>query len=197
MPTRIPLPILSGHCPIDELPDELDLSELADEMERLWIKSVERLDEGRAVEHAATIVLRADGSLKLINEVAGSLFNVIPNFAVAAPNTFLGTFHTHPRIDGLLPMPFSDTDFVSAIQLRERLSLLYSDEIVFALVRTKTTANYVVVQELENEFDTFVIDPDMEARFLPTAVWAANKWLANKYGFGLYMGNPDELYREV
>ncbi len=149
------------------------------------------------MEHAATIVLRADGSLKLINDVAGSLFNVVPNFTVAAPNIFLGTFHTHPRTDGLLPMPFSDTDFISTIQLRENLSLLYSDEIVFALVRTTTTANYVVVYELESEFDLFVVNPNTEAKFLPNAVWAANKWLAKKYGFGLYMGTPNELFREV
>jgi len=194
MPSRVPLPVLSGHCPIDELPDQLDLSELAGEMERLWMKSVERLDEGRAVEHAATIVLRADGSLKLINEVAGSLFNVLPNFAVAAPNTFLGTFHTHPRIDGLLPMPFSDTDFVSTIQLREKLSLLYSDEIVFALVRTLSTSDDVDVFEIHGEFLSFF---GTRTELQPDAVWEANKALAVRYGFGLYMGTTNELFREV
>ena len=180
MPTRIPLSVLSGHCPIDELPDELDLSELADEMVQLWIKSVERLDEGSAVEHAATIVLRADGSLKLINEVAGSLFNVIPSFTVAAPNTFLGIFHTHPRIDGLLPMPFSDADYVSAIQLHEKLSLLYSDEIVFALVRTAVTAEHVNFYTVRSEFRSFLRGIDEQSELFLGAIGESNKWLAAK-----------------
>jgi hypothetical protein len=142
MPSRIPLQVLSGNSPMDELPDELDLSELADDMERLWAKSIARLGEGIVVEHAATIVMQTDGSLKLINEVAGDLFAVLPNFVVPALDILVGTFHTHPRIDGLLPMPFSHNDFVSAVQLHEKLSVLYSDEIVFALVRTTFTAEY-------------------------------------------------------
>jgi len=161
------------------------------------MKSVERLDEGRAVEHAATIVLRADGSLKLINEVAGSLFNVIPNFAVAEPNTFLGTFHTHPRIDGLLPMSFSDADFVSVIQLHEKLSLLYSDEIVFALARTAATADHVNFYTVRSEFRSFLRGIDEQSELFLGAIWESNKWLAAKYGFGLYMGTPNTLIREV
>jgi len=187
MPTRIPLQVLSGHCPIDELPDELDLSELADEMERLWMKSVERLDEGSAVEHAATIVRRADGSLKLIGEVTGSAFEVMPNFTVAAPNIFVGTFHTHPRTDGLLPMPFSYTDFVSAIQLRERLSVLYSDQLVFALVRTAMTPDHADPFTMENEFRAFLHGVNERSEFFLDTIWEFSKWFAEKYGFGLYM----------
>ena len=135
-----------------------------------------------------------DGSLKLVNEVTGSSSHVLPNWAVPG---FVGTFHTHPRTDVFLPMPFSHAEFVPAIQLRERLSLLYSDELVFALVRTTTTADDVNIHEIQNEFLAFVRDPDLRAKFLPTTVWAANKWLAEKYGLGLYMGTPDELFREV
>jgi hypothetical protein len=197
MPSRIPLQVLSGNSPMDELPDELDLSELADDMERLWAKSIARLGEGIVVEHAATIVMQADGSLKLINEVAGDSLNVLPNFAIAAPDIFVGTFHTHPRTDGLLPMPFSYTDFASAIQLDEKLSVLYSDEIVFALVRTTFTTEYVDLNEIATEFYSFLAEVDPQTEFLPNAVWAANKWFAEKYGFGLYMGNTDMLRREV
>lgn len=197
MPSSIPLHVLSGNSLFDEMPDELDLSELADDMERLWAKSIARLDEGIVVEHAATIVMQTEGSLKLINEVAGDSFNVLPSFVVTAPNTFIGTFHTHPRTDGLLPMPFSYTDFMSAIQLRERLSVLYSDQIVFALVRTILTAEYVDLNEIATEFYSFLSEVDPQTEFLPNAVWAANKWFAEKYGFGLYMGNTDMLRREV
>jgi hypothetical protein len=136
----------------------------------------------------------SDGSLKLVNEVVGSPSNVVPNWAVAG---FVGTFHTHPRTDGFLPMPFSHADFVSAIKLREKLSLLYSDELVFALACTTTTTNDVNLYEIQNEFLAVVMDPALRAGFLPTAVWTANKWLAEKYGFGLYMGTPNEIFREV
>jgi len=197
MPSRVPVQVLSGNCPIDDLPDLLDLSELAEGMERLWMKSVARLDEGIVAEYAATLVKQADGSLKLINEISGDSTNVVPDWATTEPGTFIGTFQTHPRTDEFLPMPFSDTDFVSAIQLREKLSLLYSDDVVCALVRTAATVDYINIYEIKNEFLSFVMTPDMEARFLPNAVWAANKWLARKYGFGLYMGTPNELFREV
>jgi hypothetical protein len=197
MPSQIPLHVLSGNSPLDELPDELDLSELADDMERLWAKSTARLSEGIVVEHAATIVRQADGSLKLINEVAGLPNFVVPNFIVAASQTFIGTFHTHPRTDGLLPMPFSDTDFVSAIQLREKLSVLYSDDIVFALVRTTSTSDHVDPFEIRGEFLAFWMGLDTQAKFQLNAVWEANKACAVKYGFGLYMGNTDQLFREV
>jgi hypothetical protein len=193
MPSQIPLHVFSGNSPLDELPDELDLSELAEDMERLWAKSIARSSEGIVVEHAATIVMQADGFLKLINEVAGGSLNVLPNWAEVGSNTFIGTFHTHPRIDGLLPMPFSDTDFISAIQLREKLSVLYSDDIVFALVRTLSTSDNVDLFEIRDEFLRF-IDPH---EFLPNAVWEANKALAVKYGFGLYMGTTDKIFREV
>jgi hypothetical protein len=155
------------------------------------------LDEGIVAEHAATIVMQPDGSLKLINEVAGDSFNVLPNFAIAAPDVFVGTFHTHPRTDGLLPMPFSATDFVSAIQLRERLSVLYSDQIVFALVRTAITADNADSITVDSEFRAFLRNINKQSEVFIEAVWEANKWLAKKYGFGLYMGTPTTLIREV
>lgn len=197
MLSRIPLNVLSGNSLFDELPHELDLSEVTDDMERLWAKSIARLGEGIVVEHAATIVMQADGSLQLINEVAGDSFNALPNFVIAAHYIFVGTFHTHPRTDGLLPMPFSYTDFVSAIQLHEKVSVLYSDDIVFALVRTKFTAEYVDLNEIATEFYSFLTEVDPQTEFLPNAVWAANKWLAEKYGVGLYMGNTNMLHREA
>jgi hypothetical protein len=193
MPSRVPLRVLSGNSPMDELPEVLDLSELADDMERLWAKSIARLDEGIVIEYAATIVIRTDGSLKLSNEVAGNSANVLPQWAVADP----GTFHTHPRIDGLLPMPFSDTDFVSALQLREKLSVLYSDDIVFALASALSTSDNVDLFEIRREFLSFWTGLDTQAKFLPNVVWEANKVFAARYGFGLNVGNAYELYREV
>jgi hypothetical protein len=197
MPSQIPLHVLSGNSPLDELPDELGLSELAEDMERLWAKSIARLSEGIVVEHAATIVMQADGSLKLINEVAGLPNFVVPNFIVAASQTFIGTFHTHRRIDDLLPMPFSATDFVSAIQLCERLSVLCSDQLVFALVRTAITADYADAITAGSEFGSFLRNVDEQSELFLDAVWEANKWLAQKYGFGLYVGIPSLLTREV
>jgi len=197
MPSRVFLKVLSGHCPIDELLDQLDLSELADDMERLWSKSVERLDEGLVMEHAATIVMRTNGALKLVNEVVGSSLHVMPDFTVAAPNVFVGTFHTHPRTDGLLPMPFSYTDFVSAIQLRERLSVLYSDQLVFALVRTAMTADHADPFTMGNEWRAFLHGVNERSELFLDTIWDFNKWFAEKYGFGLYMGIPDMLTREV
>lgn len=191
MPSHVPAPVLSGNCSLDALPDQLDLSELADDMERLWEKSIERLSEGIVAEYAATIVMLANGSLKLVNEVVGSPSNVLPNWTVPG---FVGTFHTHPRTDDHLPMPFSDTDFVSAIQIREKLSVLYSDDIVFALVCTRSTSDYVDPFGRREEFLSFF---GVHTRFKPDTVWEANKALAMRYGFGLYMGTTDELFREV
>jgi len=191
MQSRVPLTILSGNCSRDDLPDQLDLSELADDMERLWEKSIERLSEGIVAEYAATIVMLANGSLKLVNEVVGNQTNVVPKWAVAG---FVGTFHTHPRTDDHLPMPFSDTDFVSAIQIHEKLSVLYSDDIAFALVRTRSTSDYVDPFGIREEFVSFF---GVHTKFKPDAVWEANKALAIRYGFGLYMGTTDELFREV
>lgn len=162
------------------------------------MKSVERLDEGQAMEHAATIVRRADGSLDLINEVFGSANFVQPDLTVTAAQKFIGTFHTHPRTDGILPMPFSHADFVTAIQWQEKLSVLYSDQIAFALVRTINTVAYADPNAVENEFNLFAVGIDAQDRdLLLDAIWAANKWLAQKYGFGLYMGTPEMLYREI
>jgi hypothetical protein len=94
-------------------------------------------------------------------------------------------------------MPFSDTDFVSAIQLRENLSVLYSDDIVFALVRTLSTSAHVDPYEIRGEFLAFWMGLDTQAKFQPKVVWEANKASAVKYGFGQYMGNTDQLFREV
>jgi hypothetical protein len=94
-------------------------------------------------------------------------------------------------------MPFSATDFVSAIQLRERLSVLYSDQLVFVLVRTAITIDHADSITAGSEFGSFLRDVDEQSEFFLDAVWEANKWLAQKYGFGLYVGIPSLLTREV
>jgi len=189
--------LFSGTIDSVNLPGELDLSSLGDDMERLWRKSVANMANDVVIEYAATIVLKDDGTLALTNEISGDSFEVTPVPCVEAGEMFVGTFHTHPRTDGLMPMPFSADDFVSAIFFRENLSLLRSGELILALVRTEKSVANIAVADANRIFqDVFQRELVLSGRIL-TAVWKGNIKLCEKCGFALYAGRAEELLREV
>jgi hypothetical protein len=197
MSSRVPPEILSGTIRSEALPQELDLSELAADMERLWQASVAEWAAGVVVEYAATIVLDEEGALKLVNEVRGLPYDVEPNLQVSEGLTFIGTFHTHPRTNGLLPMPLSDSDVVCAVRYGERLSVLRSAETIWVLVKTAETVADVNQLDLQDRF--FAAYRAALARQLSVlaAYMDANLALCDMCQFALYQGGADGLLKEV
>jgi len=189
--------LFSGALESGQLPQKLDLADLHEGMDKLWQQSIAHLENGVVLEYAATIVLTAEDTLKFINEVRGDSSEVTPDLNVSARETFVGTFHTHPRVDGLVPMPFSPSDFVSAVLLRENISVMRSEETVLALVRTQRTVASIDAEEAQREFyEVFQSEVFLSGRILD-AVWKANLALCERYGFALYVGRSDEPLKEV
>lgn len=197
MNSRVSLEILSGAIRSHELPQTLDLSELAAGMEELWKKSIAGLAKGVVREYAATIVLDKKCRLKLVNKVRGLAYDVEPNLQVRKGMTFIGTFHTHPRTDEHLPMPFSESDFVCAIRYGERLSVLRSAETVWALVRTAETVADVNQLELRDQFFATREEMFSRAGSILEAIREANIMLCHLCKFTLYEGGTDGVLGEV
>jgi hypothetical protein len=179
------------------LPKELDLTPLFEDIEQLWQNSIAGIADGVVIEYAATIVLKADGTIALTNEVRGDSSGVTPVLCVETSETFIGTFHTHPRTDGLMPMPFSADDIVSAIILGEKVSVMRSGNTIFALVKTEETATTADLKKAQNEFTSVVLNLRRRAVSILDAIWVANRILCIKYGLALYVGTINQPLKEV
>jgi hypothetical protein len=166
-------------------------------MEELWKKSIAGLTKGVVREYAATIVLDKKGALKLVNKVRGLAYDVEPNLQVGKGQKFIGTFHTHPRTDEHLPMPFSDSDFVCAIRYGERLSVMRSAETVWTLVRTAETVDDINQLELRDQFFVARHGALRRGQSFINAMQEANVILCGLYRLAFYQGGADGLLREV
>jgi proteasome lid subunit RPN8/RPN11 len=129
-----------GQCKSQELPAQIDLTDISDTVNALWKKSICYIERVQVVEYAATIVLNLEGRLCLRNIVSGDSTSVNPTLAVSAGEIFVGTFHTHPYESGLTGMAFSGADIASAINANEAISVVQSGDVLFALVRTEKTS---------------------------------------------------------
>jgi hypothetical protein len=160
-------------------------------MKRLWQQSVRDIATGVVVEHAATLVQRADGKVDLDYVVAGIANAVTPVYTVSTDATCIGTYHTHPYAEGLTGMAFSDTDIASAIGFEEWISLVQSGDDVFAPIRTEKTEDSVVPSVLETDFDQFLNAALRVGALEREALWAANVGVSRLYGLAFYAGHID------
>jgi len=180
-----------------ELPKELDLSDIQDEMERLWQSTArDRLRR----ERGACIVLDQD-KLNLEHKVVGkSPQEVTPMHRVGDHDDHLGFFHTHSLYpDGKEQVGFSEKDFAGALEDDERLSVVRSGNLVFALVRTERTRSPAPVSKQEED-KFFAVFQDYYDKNLPMdkAQWRANRDLCHDLGFVLYTGDFGQpLRREI
>jgi len=180
--------LVAGQLEPGELPDELELSALTGMILDLWQRSVARMAEGRVEEWAALLVRDETGALRLLNPVVGTEFKAMPDYDLPPGMEWMGTFHTHPRTDGLVPMPFSPTDYVSAIALQEKVSLLCSAGLLMALIRTMETATEVDPIQLELAYAKAAEQTYRRVGNRLLAIWAANFAMCERCGWALYTG---------
>lgn len=180
--------LLAGQLEPGELPDEIDWSELMEAIRDLWQRSVARMAEGVVEEWTALLVRDETGALRLLNPVVGTEFEAMPDYDLPPGMEWVGTFHTHPRTDGLMPMPFSPTDYVSAIALQENVSLLCSAGLLMALVRTTETLTEVDPVWLELAYAEAAEWTYRRVGNRLLAIWAANFVLCERLGWALYTG---------
>jgi hypothetical protein len=128
--------LFEGKLKSNELPSSLDLSAIAADMNNLWKQSIRDIKQGIVYECAGTIVLDANGHLRLVNQIEGTSDFVSPDVKVNVYQRFVGTFHTHPYEDETTGIAFSGGDIASAINGKEQISIVQSGEEVFAIVRT-------------------------------------------------------------
>jgi hypothetical protein len=190
--TKKEVALYKGKLKSSELPEKVDLAEVTSEMDGLWEKSVLNIKGGEVKEHAATLVLDSNGSLRMDNVVEGGPSSVIPDRDVGADKTLVGTFHTHPYPDGRTGMAFSGTDIAYALINGDTLPLVQSGQDVFGLVRTEKTPALVNWADLEAEFDVlfdeYVIEDGMSDQ---EAALVTNLDLCKRYGLAFYLGKSD------
>ena len=175
--------LITGQLKCRELPKELDLSDIRDDMERLWQSTAQ---DGR--ERGACIVL--DDRLKLDHEVVGTPQSVQLMHRVGNYDDHLGIFHTHPLYpDGTEEVGFSDIDFVGTLEADARLSVVRSGNRVFALVRTERTRPPVPVSKQEKD-EFLAIFKYYYHKNLPWEEFQrrANYHICRYLGFAFYAG---------
>lgn len=125
--------------------------------------------------------------MRLTNIVEGMDGEVGPNYQLAVRQRFVGTFHTHPYVQGWLGIPFSDADIASSLVHKENVAVIHSGNHIYALVRTEMTPQFVDWQIVTNQaqelFKTY-------SRFcsFPGTVFNMNIGMCERYNFGFYSG---------
>ncbi len=180
-----------------QLPRELDLSDLAPEMERLWTRSIRHLDKRQVVEWGATIVLTKDKRLRLVGIVEGNAESVTLKLDVDEGEEFIGTFHTHPYEDGTTGMAFGGDDIASAINYGERISVVQSGKDIFALVRTEGTPVRVDPRRLDHELNMAYRGYVKMGLADQEALLAADLDACKRYRLAFYWGRVPQRLLEV
>jgi len=183
---------VNGRCPSRKLPATLELTGMRRSMRRLWNASIQHIESGVVLEHAATLVCDAEGKVELVHPVSGTPDEVVPNYDSDAGEIFIGTFHTHPYENGLTGMAFSGEDIASAINEAEWISLVQSGNDIFALIRTDKTVSqidsYVVVERVNRLYNS-LLRRQLSA---PDALWIANLHICRTCGLAFYAGKMSE-----
>lgn len=196
--TRELIAFLRGRLDLADLPAEIELhADLWRMMDRLWRRSVERIEQGQVSEWGGVLVLDKDDNLKLVNPRQGTAGYVPIEYE--AEDEFVGSFHTHPYASGITGVGFSGADIADTINSGERLSILQSGEDVFMLLRTDTTPTWVNVQRLKREHDDLHYDYLSRMLSVQRAIHYTNVDLCEAYGLALYVGvvfhKLEEVYR--
>jgi len=197
---RPPIRLLRGELTSAELPERIDLGELNAAMNELWERSIRDIDRGRVVECGGTLVLSQEGTLELINPVAGDADGISLSHSAPSDMFFVGTFHTHPYEDGRTGMAFSGADMAMAINHGSILTLVQSGEWVFGLVRTEKTPERVDWFQLNDEmaqlYESYLEHPGLSSA---EALFLANLEMCARYGLAFYYGEVfgalEEVYR--
>ena len=176
--------LITGQLKCRELPKELDLSDIREDMERLWQATTQ---DGR--ERGACIVL--DERLKFAHEVIGTLRSVQPIHRVGDYDDHLGFFHTHPLDldDGTEVAGFSYQDFTGALEDSDRLSVVRSGNRVLALARTERTRPSAPANGPKEDEFFAVLQHYLDKNLLSyEALRRTNHHLCHKLGFAFYAG---------
>jgi hypothetical protein len=191
--------LAAGPIPSNELPETLDVSVWADEMDRLWAATVASGAGDQAVEQAATVILDSQTGPAFVHALSGTPEGVTPCWEIEANQQLLGGFHTHALFPPELyfGVGFGPEDLVSMINRPYNLSLLRSGRLVAALIRTEAAPPSVIPAEVEVRFQEAF--RDWYERGLPfvQAIFAAGAEVAKRYGLAVYSSAAGEVLRRM
>jgi len=125
--------ICLGQCTSNNLPDQLDLSNIAAEMNRLWRRSIREIRRGIVTEYGAVLVWQHN-KLRLTQVTQGTENAIALKPRAVRGQKIVGTFHTHPYKEGWLGITFSGEDFASVINTHENVSVVHSGSRIAVLV---------------------------------------------------------------
>jgi len=179
-----------------DLPEEITLPDnLWHQMDELWQRSIAHIAEGRVNEWGGVLVLGEQDDLTLVNAVEGTAFHL----RVRRPRLgfFVGTFHTHPRTDGLTGIPFSATDIADMINAGERLSVVQSGLEVFMMLPTEVSPLQVDVAKLHLTYESLQHEYLGEGHTEADAAYYTNVDLCAMYNLLFYLGSVFQPLEEV
>ncbi len=151
---------------------------------------------GKSQEQAGTLVRAADGTIQVVNEVSGSSGSVTPDRAVAASDTIVGTFHTHPydaSEGGHRGVSFSGGDIAYAKHFEEPVYVDAGDKQFMIMPTLATTATPA---EINAEWNTeYTRLRQVEKQSIQDASASATEAVASKFGLAYYEGTSGLLDR--
>jgi hypothetical protein len=189
------LTYLQGSISLDALPDVLTFDdELWQAMDNLWQRSVTRLSEGIVVEWGGLLKLER-GHLRLVNPASGTAKEL--RLILPADSRFVGSFHTHPHLQGHTGIGFSGADFADMANQGETISLVQSGQHVFMLLRSEGTPSSLDVNEWRNRMNALFQQAYQERGNILAASLIANLAVCQDLVLALYYGQVFGQFVEV
>jgi hypothetical protein len=164
------------------------------DFKKLWGDS---FPDGKSQEHGGTLVQDKNGNVTVVNKGSGTSGTFSPNRTVAAGQTIIGIFHTHPYDEsegGATGVSFSGADIAIAANQREP-SYVQSGDTQFMVMPTEETPksiDYSKVNAAQNKRIQELVDSGKD--FSEATRTAANETAqANKMAY--YEGKDGVLKR--
>lgn len=158
---------------------------------------IAHIAEGQVSEWGGAVILDEQDNLKLESIVEGTAHYL----RIRRPERefFVGSFHTHPRADGITGIPFSAVDIVDMINAGEQLSIVQSGADVFMMLPTEMTPARMDAAELYPAYASLHNHYLGENHTEADAAYYANVDLCIVYHLVFYLGSAfrplEEVYR--
>lgn len=196
MTTPALITFLRGQLSLSDLPEKIELDKhLWQVMDELWQRSIQYIDQRRVSEWGGVLVLDELDNLKLINITKGTDQHI--SLRIPIQLTFVGSFHTHPYIDGTTGIAFSGADIADAINNREIISIVQSGRDVFVLMganKVPSQVNRTLLKYQHTVLHHQYLSEGMSDR---KAVYYANLDICEAYHLTFYTGQVFSSLWEV
>lgn len=183
----------------DELPDEIDISDIEDRINRLWHRTILH-----SVEHGCCIVMEEHLTVSLIHEAVGWNDGISPLCDVDEDHeNYKGFIHTHTLdADGNEDVGFSYRDFRATLADGDHVAIVICGDSVYALVRNQETRERCVIEDSEYTeyrrlYESYMVRAGNGEFSVAEAQLRFTLDMCRRFGYAFYAGRRGHSLRRL